>query len=204
VIRECCNCQSARPQLETPGASGLLGGAYGRWLSGRLYCYPNLRSHYFCWMGQCTNEIKQPNTVLGDLSWPTIRQDIWFPDAYAWRPPLPSAGWHLPTYSRRYGWRCQRGIGCWCWNVVPKSMMVAEHKNRLQNVRKESLKDVHQTVAIPWSHPQPCSWSLCQSQAKHCCWWGCGMAMWACLHCESSCCGLLANRKHTSSGIAEN
>jgi len=141
-------------------------------------------------MGQGGDESKQPNAFLHRLLWPTSRRQSWCPDAYTRWPQLPSSGWHPPTSSWGYDRWHRGGIGWWWWDTAPKFNKLPDDKNRLPEVYTEPSKADRQPAAIPWSHPTPCSWSLFQFPAKRWCWWGCGLAMWAWSHCESSCCRL--------------
>ena len=63
-------------------------------------------------------------------------------------------------------------------------------KSGLKMFRTEASKVEYQKAAISSSHPTLCSWSHRRLRAELAGWWGCGSAMWARSHCESSCYGL--------------
>jgi len=137
-------------------------------------------------MGKGGGEALLPYTYLHRVSWPTSRRHIWCPDASAWWLQLPSSRWHHPTSSLGYDQRYQGGIRWQYWDAAPESKMLPDDEIRLPHVWTEATEKYYQTAARHASHPKPWSCSLCRIRAKRCCWWGCGLAMWARSHCESS------------------
>ena len=111
-------------------------------------------------MGKGGDEIQHSRAILRCLSWPTCWWPRWYPDSLAWWPQLLPSGWHPPTCSQGYDPSSGRGIKWYCWDVALKSKKLPDDENRLPNFWTVASKVDYRTVAIHWSHPEPCARSL--------------------------------------------